>query len=575
MAIRPDNHITGDKAVRTISNNLIPEEWTISTPESDYGLDMLIEVVHNNQTTGRLFFIQSKGTMESSENGYITYSMDVSRIEDYSKMELPVLFVYYSKKDNKFWGRWMNSLYKTLSDDQKKQQTVTLKFFPYNEIDTDYLRSIGNRIERSITDCVSISCKDIPANFRRFHIQAINIAQQYIGPEIIDDVRLSCKTIFISYEGTLQNGCAILNYCNECIRIPIAIKSLDFLYYTKVEIAECPDCLLDLIYAIAIYGSQISHQSQDYILSYPSSNGFDYISLQMWVSFIDRLSMAKIIKLPKLFNIAVQYHHHDIAQYLLFVIFRSKSGNDQYDKLYNDLLSNYLASDIDDSFKGRLFYNLANSVRDVNAYESFSYYMKAVKYEHTYKNLYYWWQEVAGVFYITKHFKIAEQFYKKARMLSPEKCRNDIEILISDCLICQGRIDDALEEELLYVGKRKIITGAINLKMLITKIIAKQQINVFNPVYWFNQGIEACNNNKFSESLECFLFSWRLYDGDIEALTNAFIQALNADDVAKQLVIIHAIREISPDESYKHLVSTLLSNGVEDIIIDRVGKLFY
>ena len=265
----------------------------------------------------------------------------------------------------------------------------------------------------------------------------------------------------------------------------------------------------------------------------------------------------------------MQYHHHDIAQYLLFVIFRSKSGNDQYDKLYNDLLSNYLASDIDDSFKGRLFYNLANSVRDVNAYESFSYYMKAVKYEHTYKNLYYWWQEVAGVFYITKHFKIAEQFYKKARMLSPEKCRNDIEILISDCLICQGRIDDALEEELLYVGKRKIITGAINLKMLITKIIAKQQINVFDPVYWFNQGIEACNNNKFSESLECFLFSWRLYDGDIEALTNAFIQALNADDVAKQLVIIHAIREISPDESYKHLVSTLLSNGVEDIIIDN------
>ena len=192
MAIRPDNHITGDKAVRTISNNLIPEEWTISTPESDYGLDMLIEVVRNNQTTGRLFFIQSKGTMESSENGCITYSMDVSRIEDYSKMELPVLFVYYSKKDNKFWGRWMNSLYKTLSDDQKKQQTVTLKFSPYNEIDTDYLRSIGNRIERSITDCVSISCKDIPANFRRFHIQAINIAQQYIGPEIIDDVRLSC-----------------------------------------------------------------------------------------------------------------------------------------------------------------------------------------------------------------------------------------------------------------------------------------------------------------------------------------------------------------------------------------------
>ena len=146
MAIRPDNHITGDKAIRKISDSLIPEEWTISTPESDYGLDMLIEVVRNNQTTGRLFFIQSKGTIESSDNGYITYSMDVARIEDYSKIELPVLFVYYSKKDNKFWGRWMNSLYETLSDTQKKQKTVTLHFFSYNEIDTDNLRTIGDRI---------------------------------------------------------------------------------------------------------------------------------------------------------------------------------------------------------------------------------------------------------------------------------------------------------------------------------------------------------------------------------------------------------------------------------------------
>ena len=53
--------------------------------------------------------------------------------------------------------------------------------------------------------------------------------------------------------------------------------------------------------------------------------------------------------------------------------------------------------------------------------------------------------------------------------------------------------------------------------------MAKQQIDVFDSVYWFNQGIEACNNNKFRESLECFLFSWRLYDGDIEALTNRIL----------------------------------------------------
>ena len=49
MALRPDNHITGYKAIRKISDRLIPEEWTISIPDSDYGLDMLIEVVSGHR----------------------------------------------------------------------------------------------------------------------------------------------------------------------------------------------------------------------------------------------------------------------------------------------------------------------------------------------------------------------------------------------------------------------------------------------------------------------------------------------------------------------------------------------
>lgn len=94
----------------------------------------------------------------------------------------------------------------------RKTENSNITLFSYNEIDTGYLRSIGDRIEWSITNCVSVYCKDIPVRFRRFYIQIISVAQQYIGSEIIDDVRLSCKTISISYEGTLQNGYAILKY---------------------------------------------------------------------------------------------------------------------------------------------------------------------------------------------------------------------------------------------------------------------------------------------------------------------------------------------------------------------------
>ena len=60
MAIRPDNHITGDIAIRQINAKLIPEEWTINIPDSDYGLDMFVEIVINNKTTGNFFLFNQK-----------------------------------------------------------------------------------------------------------------------------------------------------------------------------------------------------------------------------------------------------------------------------------------------------------------------------------------------------------------------------------------------------------------------------------------------------------------------------------------------------------------------------------
>ena len=51
MALRPFNHITGELAARKIASDIILEEWTINIPDSDYGLDMLVEVVRDNRTT--------------------------------------------------------------------------------------------------------------------------------------------------------------------------------------------------------------------------------------------------------------------------------------------------------------------------------------------------------------------------------------------------------------------------------------------------------------------------------------------------------------------------------------------
>lgn len=579
MATRPDNHIIGDKAIRRISDILIPEGWTIDTPDSDYGLDMLIEVVINNKTTGKFFFIQSKGTLDSSYDGVITYSLSVERIEDYHRIELPVLFVYYSITENKFWGRWMNGVYNSLTLRQKTQDTVTLRFSSHNLIDADYLKSIGPSLDSSITDRVSLYCDSISEDFKRLHLSLFSISHQLLGKDITDDTHLTCESILLSYEGTPQKGFIIVCSQEVSVRIPVDLESYDFLYFPAVKQEELPDSFLDAVYVIAFLSSKHSSQCLDYVLSYPRQTALDYFSLDEWIDLFNRLHDESIDRVAGIFDVAVQNKHDEIAQFLLIVVFRASMEHDRFKSLYRQLLSSYLRFECGDEFKGRLCYNLANSMRDENLYESSSLYFNAVKFNPEYRRTFYWWQEVGGVLYLLDHFLFAEQFYKKARRLAKEMCREDIGILISDCLICQGKIKDAIEEERNYLDASDSVCSRIQLKNIISETMDGLGISIFDPVFWFNQGIKASKEGNHKESLKCFLFAWRLDDGDIEALVNAFIEAFNTQDTLKVAYIIDVLREQAPDEAYKKIVSIILSNAEPDKateeIIDCIKKLFY
>ena len=580
MAKRPDNHITGDYAIRKISAALIPEEWTISTPESDYGLDLLIEVVIDNTTTGKFFFIQSKGTLDSSRNGIISYSMDIERIKDYQKIELPVLFVYYSKPENKFWGRWMNSLYMSLTPQQREQQTVTLTFTSHNVIDVDYLRRIGTLMDFSIMNHVSLFCDNLTEEFYRFHNTIISVSHKYLDSVITDDSHLTCESISLSYKGTLQHGFIIMSFQGETISIPVSLSLYDFLYLPQLKQDDCPDCLLDTIYIIAFVCSKYSSKCVDYILSNPRNSAFKYISLDKWQEFFLNLQLESLNRVSSIFEIAVLYHHRDLAQSILMLVFTTSIDHQEFQTLYRELLLNYLRNEHKDENKGNLCYNLANSMRSEDVYESLSLYMRAVRFEPMYREMYYWWQEVGGVLYVTGHYYFAEHYYKKARLISNRLCREDIGILISDCLICQGKIKNAIIEEQDYINNSEgSIPCRILLKSIITETMNDRGIRVFDPLFWFNQGITSSNEGYHSEALNCFLYAWRLDDGDIESLVNAFVEAFIVQDTVKAAYTLSTIREQSPDDGYRMIVSTLLSNknslNTVNGVLDNLKSLFY
>lgn len=579
MALRPNNHITGDNAIRKIASDLIPEEWTISIPDSDYGLDMLIEVVRNNKTTGKLFFIQSKGTLDSSDEGNISYSMNLERIKDYSEIKIPVLLVYYSKTDGKFWGRWMNSLYSTLTKQQKKQDTITLHFSSSNIIDADYLRNIGDKILPSIANHVSIICTEASESFNRLHSQVIATAQSLVGDDISNDPRLSCMVVRLSYGGSLTDGFVDIKSDIYSIRISLRLESSDILYYPALSKEECPPWLLEIILTIALFGSTISSQAVDYVLLNPQKEALENIPINIWLSFLDQVQGKEIYKLSNLFDLAIQTKHEDIAQFIMLYVFMQVLKDIDCNELYRDLLSRYLNSELEEQTKGRLCYNLANSMRRIDYYEAFDLYVKAVHYEPEYRKLYYWWQEVGGVLYLTHHYYFAELFYKKARTLDPAKCREDIGLLISDCLVSQGKIKEALLEEVGYCEIHENLSSSVLLKTQITDMMNQRQIQVFDSIYWLNQGINYSCEGNHGESLNCFLIAWRLCDEGLEALVNAFIEALSVMDYVKMALIVSVLRDCAPEEGYKKIVSMLVSdNNIKpytEETLDALKKLIF
>ena len=77
---RPRNHILetiSDKRLR----NIIPDEWVIRELSSDYGLDYMVEIFRNNQSTGNIFFIQLKSTDADVNPKGLTYQVKLKHLD--------------------------------------------------------------------------------------------------------------------------------------------------------------------------------------------------------------------------------------------------------------------------------------------------------------------------------------------------------------------------------------------------------------------------------------------------------------------------------------------------------------
>lgn len=581
MAIRDGNHIIGDKAVRKISDLLIPEEWTISIPDADYGIDMLVEIVKDNRTTGKFFFVQSKGTDKSPRNGRIDYRIDISHLKDYSEITLPILFVLYSRPENKFWGCWINSIYNCLSEKEKNKKAWTISFRKSDNITADTLRAINGVFSLDIVKSITIRTSGIiNDSINRLNKQIQSLVQYEIDSYITEGDKLSIMNVDIKYHGNLNDGCVTVSSRNASITIPVMIESKAFLFLNPVSFSDCPDSVKDIILSIAVLSSDVSERSIEFVLNNISKSSISIIPKDVWAEFIMKIPSGMFEKLMNVFKLFVQEDQLYLAQLVMMNVFIADKS------LYPHLLQQFINEVKDDAMKGSLYYNLANNLRHENRMnDSISCYLKAQKYEPDYLNRNYWWKELAGVMFVSGHPRFAELFYKKAISLTAGEEIDNLPLLLSDCLVVQGKYSEACDIETCYLSNLTLKPDNIDYIMLKADVTRKMYKQIEGPVYnyqLFNDGIFFSKAGEFEKACNSFLFAWRINETDLEALTNAFISSLNAGDYTLTIKIQKTIKCLYPKDGYNQFVKSIIGESWEltdghndalDSLLDMYNKL--
>lgn len=125
MPKRPRQHQIEDES-RTAFRAALPREWVFRDSVPDYGIDGAVEIFDAaGLGTGRLFFVQLKGTDEVELARALAVSLRLHTCAYYGSLDLPVLIVRFHAPTRKLYARWFHSFDPYYG--KKGQKTITFR----------------------------------------------------------------------------------------------------------------------------------------------------------------------------------------------------------------------------------------------------------------------------------------------------------------------------------------------------------------------------------------------------------------------------------------------------------------
>ena len=596
---RPQQHIIETKSKKKFEG-LIPDTWVARELGSDYGLDYLVEIFKNNNSTGQLFFVQLKGTDSEIIDDTISYQLSLDNIEYWNTITNPVLLIFYSSQSEKFWGVWTNELkenYSLKKDDQKK---LTINLTDKNLLTSSFFAELETVFDNQLPSKINVSYQGDSATTKLLHQCLEKWLKYFFKDDVQFENHMLPNTCSVKYKTTTPGSLKIqitTKGSTHDLQLAMFTGNENYLFLPDIEIGKIPKPLSECLLLFALLNCKKNVQASINIIQATIANYTgDYLPMESFLlltkTAIQHDKISEIKELAKTFILSNRPNEFQFLNCSILILNKDKPLH----KLYQSNLKFAIEKISDAHLKGILSYNLANSFRSASDhYASSLNYQNARKFEPKYKDRFYWWFEYAGVLFLSGHSKIAEKFYLKSHELDNTQNTPLIFGLIGDCKFFQGKFKDSIEyfDKLTsQIKKPSSFSDEFILKSMVAKNLVAAKLD--NLVIDFSEsekltaeGLDKKEEDLFEQAIKknplnglaWFNYSISLnLKGDLESalmtfITTACIQSWDSEAWRSSLLLAFSLKHfdlfsIIYSAAYKNIGSEFL-NQFSQTILDQ------
>ena len=562
MPRRPRQHILEDESRVALRQRLNRVGWRFEDFDIDYGVDGLVEIFVDEQSTGLTFNVQLKATDTPSEPLNVRFPRET--FEYYKRLEPPVLVVRYHAASDTLYTRWVHSFDPYFGGTTEK--SVTVRFGESDRWDD----TTPERLRAELHANRQFKAPEVALPITFYIDWAESVFKGWdVSRHLIDLRRAAAplSRILQFRRGPAPAGAASVTIRPDELVVDFGgIKS--FSVHDLDEIADLAPSTFsyDVLTAIACglgvlgqpnLGSRVTEVAVDHasLVKVPEIT----FQLAALMGRAHRLSES-LRAAETLRQRAVAKGNDDLSAAALVLSLAglgqsapSESVRAEVRAFHDRLLEDAAAEGSREA--GSAHYNLANHLFHAagDPREAFRHYRLAARNDPSYGDRDYFCQEVGGCLFEAERYTLAAKFYRRAIEISGDE---GIRARLADAILAGGQFGEAAEEFARYINASEEPEPEWTLKLWILDLIRAevgdrqsrnpkaaadaQDLALASPDddvresglraalgsdalagnAWFNLGVLYWKQGRLDESVGAFLVAAGLLRYDVEAWSN-------------------------------------------------------